>query len=243
MNMNINLKGPFTRLASAAPVQTAGSRTRRFLLSDEGVARDGHTILTSGIKKANYEANPVVTFGHITDSVENVIGRCVRLWVDGTKLYCDIEFMSADINPMADTVLQMIDGGFLSAVSISWIPLAWKYSTDKSRPGGIDFTSIDMVEVSVVPVPALPSALQQARAAGIDTRPFADWAANQLTKDSSIMSRASLNVISREFGMAPPPVARALSRKPKRRIAPDQPRASSRSDTTPGQSSALPTND
>jgi hypothetical protein len=106
-------------------------------------------------------------------------------------------------NPLADVVYQMIKGGFLNAVSVGFSPIEWKQTSDKSRPGGIDFSKVELLEISIVPIPALPSALVQARAAGIETRIFADWAANQLTKDSSIISRASLNVISREFRSPP----------------------------------------
>jgi len=74
----------------------------------------------------------------------------------------------------------LVKGGFLSATSVSWNPLEWKYSTDRSRPGGIDFLKQELLEVSQVPVPALPAALVEARRRGIDTQPLAEWASRLL---------------------------------------------------------------
>jgi hypothetical protein len=101
---------------------------------------------------------------------------------------------------MADTVYKMLLAGILNAVSVGFPPIEWKFSTDKARSGGIDFLRQEMVEGSVVPIAANPNALLQARAAGIDVRPFADWATRELQKDQPIMSRATLNTITRDFG-------------------------------------------
>jgi HK97 family phage prohead protease len=193
-----------TRLApSFAPVETAADdRTLRFIFSTGGVDRYGDVIDPNGWQLANFNTNPVVLWAH--DASAPPIGRAKNVGVVGGKLMGSIEFMSADVNPMSDAIYQMLRAGFLNAVSVGFSPIAWKQTTDKARPGGIDFSKVELLEVSIVPIPALPTALVQARAAGIETRIFADWAARQLTKeDSSTMSRASLNIIHREFGSPP----------------------------------------
>lgn len=82
----------------------------------------------------------------------------------------DIEFADAETYPFADTVHRFYKGGFLNAVSVGWLPLEWSASKDRTRPGGIDFTKAELLEVSCVPVPSLPTALAEARARGIITR-------------------------------------------------------------------------
>jgi HK97 family phage prohead protease len=197
------------RLApSFAPVAAAvDGRTLSFVFSTGEVDRYGDTINPNGWQLDNYNKNGMALFGHDAGSVENVIGRGKNVRVQGSKLVGDIEFMDSSINPLADVVYQMIKGGFLNTDSVGFAPIEWKQRSDKSRPGGIDFSKVELLEVSVVPVPALPSSLVQARAAGIDTSNFASWAARQLTKDQPTMPRASLNVISRDF--SPPPATRA----------------------------------
>jgi HK97 family phage major capsid protein/HK97 family phage prohead protease len=159
------------------------------------VDRYGDTLAPNGWKASDC----VALFGHDAGSVENVIGRVKNIRVVGGKLMGDIEFASAEINPMADTVYKMLLAGFLNAVSVGFLPIEWEQTKDKSRPGGIDFKRQELVEASVVPIPANPNALLQAKAAGIDVSPFADWAKRELQKDKPIMSRASLNTIHRDF--------------------------------------------
>lgn len=169
--------GSVLRLAGQAmPGLEADSRVISFVLSDSSVARDDHTIMTSGWDYKAYMTNPVVLFAHDADDVNCVIGRMERIWTDGDSLMGDISFIPADINPMAETVYQMVRAGYLNAVSVGFIPRQAKPANDRSRPGGYDVTRAELLEVSVVPVPALPSALATARAAGIDTGPIYSWA-------------------------------------------------------------------
>lgn len=157
------------RLAGAMePDAESESRVVRFVFSDASVDRYGDTIDVRGWKLESYRANPVVLFGHNDKTVATVVGKTVRIVVEGDKLVGDIEFMAADVSEEADTVFRMVKGGYLSAVSVGFQPLEWVASKDKARPHGIDFKSQDLLEVSVVPVPANANSLKLARAAGID---------------------------------------------------------------------------
>lgn len=150
------------------PMAVAGSRTIGFVFSDESVDRYGDIIRARGWDLDNFNANPIALFGHDAGSVENVIGRAHNVRVQGSQLVGDIEFMSAEANPNAEAVYQMVKGGFLKTVSVGFSPLEWEQTKDKSRPGGIDFKKQELLEISVVPIPANPNALVQAKAAGID---------------------------------------------------------------------------
>ncbi|WP_257164675.1 HK97 family phage prohead protease [Bradyrhizobium sp. SRS-191] len=152
-----------------AQVQADGdSRTVSFVFSDGSVDRYGDTINPRGWVLEAFNANPVALFGHDTSSVENVIGRASNVRMEGDRLVGDIEFMSGDVNPNAEAVFQMVKAGFLRTVSVGFQPIDWVASKDRSRPGGIDFKKQELVEISIVPVPANANALIQAKAAGID---------------------------------------------------------------------------
>ncbi len=184
------------RLApSVAPIEGA-NRTLRFVFSDGGIDRYGDRIDPAGWQLANYKVNPVVLFGH--DATQPPIGRASAVGVVGGRLMGSIEFMPEAISPLAESLFQMCKGGFLNAVSVGFLPIEFGYSTDKTRSGGIDFKRQELLEVSLVPIPALPTALIEARAAGVDTRAFAEWASRELTrKETNLMSRPALEIVQR----------------------------------------------
>ena len=62
----------------------------------------------------------------------------------------------------------MVKGGWLKTVSVGFQPVEWVAAKDKSRPGGVDFKKQTLLEISIVPLPANPNALIQAKAAGVD---------------------------------------------------------------------------
>ena len=67
------------------------------------------------------------------------------------------------MNPFAEQVLRMIDGGFLRATSVGFRPI--KYSVNATR-GGLDFAECDLLEFSICPVGSNPEALIVGRALG-----------------------------------------------------------------------------
>jgi HK97 family phage prohead protease len=160
---------PAVRFATVAePVAATEDRTFTFVFSDESVDRYGDVIFARGWDLANFNANPIALFGHDAGTVENVIGRAKNVRVEGSRLIGDIEFMSADVNPNAEAVYQMVKGGFLKTVSVGFQPIEWELAKDKSRPQGVNFKKQELLEISIVPIPANANALVQAKAAGID---------------------------------------------------------------------------
>jgi HK97 family phage prohead protease len=150
------------------PVVAQEGRTVSFVFSDSSVDRYGDTIDARGWVLDNFKANPVALFGHDANTVENVIGNARNVRVEGNRLIGDIEFMPAETNPNAEVVYQMVKGGYLKTVSVGFQPLEWHLTKDKNRPGGVDFRKQELLEISIVPIPANPNALTQAKAAGLD---------------------------------------------------------------------------
>lgn len=171
--------------ATALSIEASGDRRISYVLSDSSVARDGHRIMTAGWDLTAYLTNPVFLWAH--DDQQPPLGRMIDIGAHGDQLVGTVDYCPADISPFADMIFRMVKGLYLNTVSVSWNPLDWKFSTDKSRQGGIDFVRQELLEVSQVPVPALASAIATARAAGIDTAPLVSWAELILDGGSSIV--------------------------------------------------------
>ena len=178
-------------------------RIIRYIFSDSSVARDNHVIKAGAWDLTNFLSNPVFLWAHDQDSPP--IGKVTQIAERGDQLVGAVEYLDRDISPFADSIYQMTKGGFLNATSVSWLPVEWKYSSDRSRPGGIDFSRVELLEISQVPVPALPSALATARARGIDTAPIFDWATRMLDSGGfAALPRAELEALRKEARMPAP---------------------------------------
>ena len=180
-----------------------------FILSDESVGRDQHTVATNGWVLDNYLKNPVVLLSH--DDSQPPVGRTVDIGAVGKQLRATVEFPDADTYPLGDTIYRLLKGGYMNAASVSWLPLEWKAANDRKRPGGLDFTRQELLEWSIVSVPALPSAIVTARGAGIELKPLFDWAERLLDSGNfAMVPKAEL--VSLRKAAKPPAIRPARAR-------------------------------
>jgi HK97 family phage prohead protease len=156
------------------------SRSVTFTISTDSVDRMGDTIAIDGWKLEAYRKNPVVLWAH--DSSSLPVAKAPKLWTEKSKLKAEAEFTPKGMARFNDTVLDMLKGGFLNATSVGFAPLKYAFVDDPSRKYGIDFIEQELLEFSVVPVPANSEALVESRAAGIDLDPMFDWAEGVLAK-------------------------------------------------------------
>jgi HK97 family phage prohead protease len=193
-------EGTVYRFSQTEPQNVPGAaRTKRFTFSDATVDHAGDSIDPKGWDLGVFNKNPVALFSH--NAAEPPIGRARNVIVQGNKLAGDIEFASPEIYPFADLVFRLVNGGFLKAVSVGFMPLKWAFSGDKDRPGGIDFKSQRLLEVSICALPANPSALIEARGLGIDTRPLIEWAERVLDSGGKLtVPRRDLEALRRQAG-------------------------------------------
>jgi len=102
------------------------------------------------------------------------IGRAYDVRVLDGRLKASVEFTAADmpvIGPFAEACYRMARTGFLSATSVGFRPVKWSYTEDPQRGAddwfpGIDFHEQELVELSVVTVPANPEALLDGQGEG-----------------------------------------------------------------------------
>lgn len=187
---------------STSDAQDVATRTVRFVFSDGSVDLAGDTIEPDGWDLSGFKDNPVALFSHM--SWEPPIGKALNVAVVGTKLMGDIQFAEADVYPFADTIYRLIQGKYLRAVSVGFVPLEWNYVNDADRYG-IDFLRQRLLEISVCSIPCNPNALSEARSKGIDTEPLREWAERVLDTGGQVM--VPRNLLEETFKAAKTPAA------------------------------------
>lgn len=136
------------------------------IASDETLDSYGE-IVEASWDLERYAANPVVLYAH--DSYELPIGRAESVRVENGQLLATLHFVSAEANPKAEQVWQLICEGALRAVSVGFYPRTVRYEMRDDREVCV-LADNELREISVVPVPANPNALAQLRARAAGSR-------------------------------------------------------------------------
>lgn len=120
--------------------------------------RHGENVNPEGWNLKNYLKNPVLLFAHDYRSLP--VGKALKVWVENKKLMFNLQFAST---PFAMEVFQLFQEGILNAFSVGFMVQKWgesggKYSIDEQ----------ELLELSVVPVPANPEALAKMHVKGME---------------------------------------------------------------------------
>ena len=149
------------RRAIAAAIRSVGSREFRFTAVTARQGRDGHVLVPQGLDLTNYKKNPVILWQH---RAENPVARCTGLSVIDGELRGGGEFPPAGGSPLADEVCSLVKSGVVSAVSVGF-DLTDSEPLDPKRPhGGQRITRSELLEISLVSVPADTGAVISERA-------------------------------------------------------------------------------
>lgn len=138
----------------------AGANRRSVTIAANNRARSTPELDLGGLQFDNYRRNPVVMWAH--DAVGRSpsgglpIGRTLSISraADG-GIVAEFEFLDDD--PFAQRIRNAWDKGFLQAASISWLPLESRPAAD----GGLRDIRSELLEWSIVSVPADPDALRE----------------------------------------------------------------------------------
>lgn len=134
----------------------AEAYTADFVITTDEVDRQGDRVAVSGWKLDRYlPGNPILAWVH--DYSLPPIGRALSITQDAATLRARFLFDEAD--PFARKIFAKIQTGFLNAVSVGFIPLAWEWAEEPGREYGWNISAAELLEVSVVSVPANASAL------------------------------------------------------------------------------------
>ena len=147
------------------------TRTVTFVASD-GSRDSAHTVLNqAGWDLNRFNANPVIGYNHGVygawkpEDVDFVIGKG-RAYVEDGKLFVDITFETAAMNPLAEKVYQKVLFGSLNAVSVGFIPLGNGHWGEGEEARGEEretyyYAGQELLEISVVNIPANANATRK----------------------------------------------------------------------------------
>ena len=124
------------------------SGTFKFVISTSAVDRQGESIDQSGWDFTNFMKNPVLLWGHDYDELP--VGAFTRLYTEGEATYGEGKFAPADANPFAQQLRKLYDLQMANATSVGFLA--------KEMQGNV-ITKAELLEVSMVNVPANPEAL------------------------------------------------------------------------------------
>jgi len=131
------------------------------MISTESTDRQGDIVRASGGKFENYLKNPVVLLGH--DYSDLPIAKTLEIGViPGIGIQAKFQFPENGLYEKADTTRKLWDAGFLNAASIGFSPLK-SINLDPNKPWGPqDYIEWELLEWSIVTVPANQDALRLA---------------------------------------------------------------------------------
>jgi HK97 family phage prohead protease len=130
------------------------ARQMRFTISTGDRDRDGDILDPRGWDLSAFTQNPIVTWAH--DYRALPIAKCTSIRSTAKGLEAVAEFPPVGLQEFADTVFEMLKGGFLNATSVGFQPID---SEPLGRTPGKRYTKQRLLEFSIVPVPSNPDAL------------------------------------------------------------------------------------
>lgn len=128
----------------------------RILITTPSVDRDKDRVLPEGVNTESYMRNPVVQWGHSYNEPWQTVGRTTRIEVTDKGITADFELRPAANESDPQNIVRLLwEGGWIKAASIGFIPNA----SAPNKEGGHDFTASELLEWSLVPIPANQTAL------------------------------------------------------------------------------------
>jgi len=135
-----------------------------YVLSDATIDRYGDTIDPQGWQLDAFQRNPIALFNH---SAQQPIGKWTNIRVERNALIADFVPAKKGTSQRTDEILSLIDQDILRATSVGFRAIEQEPIDPKRPMAGTRYTSQELLETSIVSIPANPSALQIARSLNI----------------------------------------------------------------------------
>ena len=135
-----------------------------FVMSDETPDRYDDIILANGWDITNFSRNPIALFSHNSSFP---IGRWKNMRVEGNALVGRLELAPEKTSDRIDEIRRLVTAGILKSVSVGFRPVE-----SKPRPSssGTIYTKQELMECSLVSVPANPNAVAIAKSLNISRK-------------------------------------------------------------------------
>jgi HK97 family phage prohead protease len=137
-----------------------------FVLSDETVDRMGDVISSAGWDIESFKNNPIALFNHKSDFP---IGRWHNLRVEKGALRGHLELAPEGTSDRIDEIRKLVNAGILRTVSVGFHPIEAVPLKSLNVGGfaGQRYLKQELLETSLVSVPANPNALAVAKSLGV----------------------------------------------------------------------------
>ena len=133
----------------------------------------------------NYESNPLILWGHDPSQPENVLGQGISLDLNqGGKSYITAQFDEAETNPRADMVFRQLIKRTLRCVSAGFINHTFEWEDDIPV-----LKDNELLEVSIVPIPANPRAVALALQEGSLSKKDAEWMIKSMKTETDYIEK------------------------------------------------------
>jgi hypothetical protein len=149
-------------------------RTITFVASDSTRDSAGTVLNQDNWDLTRFNSNGIIGYQHKvyggwddTDNPDNVIGKG-HAYVEDGKLMVDITFEPKEINELAEKIYQKVLFGSLRAVSVGFLPVGKGRFGEGADAETYYFAGQQLLEVSVVNIPANPNALRKSMEAEND---------------------------------------------------------------------------
>lgn len=161
------------------------NKTVRFCISDDSIDRYGEKVAQDWDLK-NFLKNPIMLWNHKNGwdiEPEHVLGTWSDFETEGGKTYASAKF-DDDINPKADTVFKQIIRGTLRCVSVGFIPHSYEMEEDVPV-----LKDNELLEISIVPIPANANAVALAFKEGTLNRNDAKWMLKSMQEGAAALEQ------------------------------------------------------
>jgi len=140
-------------------VVTATKSGGRIIINTASVDRDRDRVLPGGCRAENYLKNPVVQWGHEYRAPWSTIGKTTSMTIEADRIMAEFELRPAANDQDPQNIIRLLwEGGWVRTASIGFIPKVGK----QNDLGGYDFSEWELLEWSLVPIPANQDALRLA---------------------------------------------------------------------------------
>lgn len=146
--------------------RAGGGADLEFVLSDATVDRYGDIVDPDGWVLANFRKNPIALFGHRSDSP---IGTWAEVRVDGGKLVGRLVLAAKGTSQRLDELIALVEQRILRAVSVGFRAIDSDPIDPKQPWGAQRYKKQELLECSLVAVPANPAALALAKSLNLST--------------------------------------------------------------------------
>jgi len=185
-----------------------GSKIHRITIFKNEKARSGPELSLKGMSIAAYKRNPTVQWAHdtmgYTPSGGLPIGRTVLLDKDDSRIKADFTFLQDD--PFASRVENAWEQGYIRAASVSWRSIESERIDGEEQDWfgtGWRDTKSELLEWSLVPVPADPGALRESFVRSVIADPrflmANDFVAGEARDAQALITREDVERIAREI--------------------------------------------